>query len=167
MRRNGDPFTTTICESPLGPVEIVASDRGIAALNFVPQSKAAGSMRAGHAARPPLLAEAVRELEEYFAGERREFTVRLDLRGTPFELAVWRALLEVPFGRTVSYGELGQSVGKPGAARAVGGANHRNPVSIIVPCHRVVGADGGLTGYGGGLWRKKWLLEHEQKHAGR
>ena len=154
-------------ESPLGLIEIAASDRGITALSFASPSKAPRSKTSGRASPPPLLAEAVRELAEYFSGERREFTVRLDLRGTPFELTVWRALLEVPFGRTISYGELGRSVGKPDAARAVGGANHRNPVSIIIPCHRVVGADGGLTGYGSGLWRKKWLLEHEQRHAKR
>ena len=154
-------------ESPLGLIEIAASDRGITALSFASPSKAPRSKTSGRAFPPPLLAEAVLELAEYFSGERREFTVRLDLRGTPFELTVWRALLEVPFGRTISYGELGRSVGKPDAARAVGGANHRNPVSIIIPCHRVVGADGGLTGYGGGLWRKKWLLEHEQRHAKR
>jgi methylated-DNA-[protein]-cysteine S-methyltransferase len=154
-------------ESPLGPIEIAASDGGITALSFVSASKAPRSKTGRSASPPPVLAEAVRELAEYFSGERREFTVRLDLRGTPFELTVWRALLDVPFGRTISYGELGRSVGKPGAARAVGGANHRNPISIIVPCHRVVGADGGLTGYGGGLWRKKWLLEHEQRHTRR
>jgi len=162
-----NPPAKTIYESPLGPVEILASDKGITALNFMPKSATSRSKTVGSSARSPLLDEAIRELAEYFAGERREFTVRLDLRGTPFELAVWRALREVPFGRTVSYGELGRSVGKPGAARAVGGANHRNPVSIIVPCHRVIGTDGGLTGYGGGLWRKKWLLEHEQRHAKR
>ena len=161
------PPARAFCESPLGPLEIVAGDAGITALNFVSRSKGPASKTSESAARPPLLVEAVRELEEYFAGERRVFTVRLDLRGTPFELAVWRALLQVPFGQTVSYGELGRSVGKPGAARAVGGANHRNPVSIIVPCHRVIGADGGLTGYGGGLWRKEWLLEHERRHAKR
>jgi len=159
------PVAKTVFESPLGPVEILASDTGITALSFVPRSRTRAARTSGHGAKSPLLAEAVRELGEYFAGERRVFTVRLDLRGTPFELTVWRALLEVPFGRTVSYGELGRSVGKPHAARAVGGANHRNPVSIIVPCHRVIGADGGLTGYGGGLWRKEWLLEHERRHA--
>jgi methylated-DNA-[protein]-cysteine S-methyltransferase len=152
-------------DSPLGPVEILASDEGITALSFVSRSKTPAPKRSGSGVLSPLLAEAVRELEEYFAGERREFTVRLDLRGTLFELTVWRALLQVPFGRTVSYGELGRSVGRPRAARAVGGANHRNPVSIIVPCHRVIGADGGLTGYGGGLWRKEWLLEHERRHT--
>ncbi len=152
-------------ESPLGTIEVVASGEGITALNFVPRSKMLKARGSGDADPSPLLAAAVRELSEYFAGERRAFTVPLDLRGTPFERAVWRVLLEVPFGRTVSYGELGRTVGKPRAARAVGGANHRNPVSIIVPCHRVIGADGSLTGYGGGLWRKEWLLEHERRHA--
>ncbi|MDR1965131.1 MAG: methylated-DNA--[protein]-cysteine S-methyltransferase, partial [Synergistaceae bacterium] len=100
-------------------------------------------------------------------GGRRAFDVPLDLKGTDFQMSVWRALLLIPYGRTSSYGSIASALGRPKAVRAVGGANHRNPVSIIVPCHRVIGHDGGLTGYGGGLWRKQWLLDHESKRATR
>jgi methylated-DNA-[protein]-cysteine S-methyltransferase len=101
------------------------------------------------------------QLEEYFAGSRTRFDVELDAQGSPFERAVWHALTEIPYGETESYGTLAQRVGRPGAARAVGLANGRNPVAVIVPCHRVIGADGSLTGYGGGLERKRTLLELE------
>jgi methylated-DNA-[protein]-cysteine S-methyltransferase len=101
------------------------------------------------------------QLEEYFAGTRRRFDLALAPAGSPFELGVWRALLEIPYGRTESYGELASRIGHPDAARAVGLANSRNPISVIVPCHRVIGADGSLTGYGGGLERKRLLLELE------
>jgi methylated-DNA-[protein]-cysteine S-methyltransferase len=101
------------------------------------------------------------QLEEYFAGERREFELDLAPSGTPFQLSVWRALCAIPYGETASYGEIAAAVGQPGAARAVGGANNRNPIAIVVPCHRVIGASGSLTGYGGGLPRKKQLLALE------
>jgi methylated-DNA-[protein]-cysteine S-methyltransferase len=106
-------------------------------------------------------ADAHAQLRAYFAGELREFDVELELSGTGFQREVWQALREIPYGETISYGELAVRVGRPGASRAVGLANGRNPVAIIVPCHRVIGADGSLTGYGGGLDRKTWLLEHE------
>ncbi len=101
------------------------------------------------------------QLSEYFAGTRREFDVPLSLAGNPFELRVWDALLEIPYGETISYGEIARRIGDPTAARAVGLANGRNPVAVIVPCHRVIGADGSLTGYGGGLERKRLLLDLE------
>ncbi|RPI76326.1 MAG: methylated-DNA--[protein]-cysteine S-methyltransferase [Desulfobacteraceae bacterium] len=104
------------------------------------------------------------QLKEYFRGQRKEFDLPLNLRGTPFQKKAWRTLLKVPYGQTCSYRDLAIAVGKPKATRAIGGANHRNPIPIIVPCHRVIGAKGALTGYGGGLWRKQWLLEHEKKH---
>jgi methylated-DNA-[protein]-cysteine S-methyltransferase len=107
------------------------------------------------------LRECVAQLDEYFDRRRTSFDIPLDLNGTPFQRAVWRALLLIPYGSTWSYGKLASQIGRPNASRAVGGANHRNPVSIIVPCHRVIGGDGSLTGYGGGLWRKEWLLLHE------
>jgi methylated-DNA-[protein]-cysteine S-methyltransferase len=106
-------------------------------------------------------AEVRAQLEEYFAGRRRRFDLALEPTGTPFELAVWRALVEIPYGETVSYGELAARIGRPGAPRAVGVANARNPIAVIVPCHRVIGADGSLTGYGGGLERKRLLLDLE------
>ncbi|HET8674090.1 MAG TPA: methylated-DNA--[protein]-cysteine S-methyltransferase [Thermoleophilaceae bacterium] len=106
-------------------------------------------------------ADARAQLGEYFAGQRSEFDIELDLRGSTFQRAVWDALLEIPYGETRSYGEIAKRIGRPDRARAVGSANGSNPVSIVVPCHRVIGADGSLTGYGGGLERKRWLLEHE------
>jgi methylated-DNA-[protein]-cysteine S-methyltransferase len=107
------------------------------------------------------LPEAVRQLEQYFAGNRRDFDLPLRLNGTEFQQRVWHALTEIPYGETWSYGELAKRIGNPNASRAVGLANGRNPISILVPCHRVIGADGSLTGYGGGLPRKQWLLAHE------
>jgi O-6-methylguanine DNA methyltransferase len=103
-----------------------------------------------------------RELDAYFRGRLRRFGVPLDLRGTPFQRAVWKRLARVPYGTTMTYAELAARIGRPSAVRAVGHANGRNPVSIVIPCHRVVGTDGALHGYGGGLWRKRWLLEHER-----
>jgi O-6-methylguanine DNA methyltransferase len=112
------------------------------------------------------LPEAAAQLEEYFAGTRKEFDVRLELIGTPFQVAVWTALCDVPYGATASYGDIARAIGRPDSVRAVGAANGRNPISIIVPCHRVIGADGSLTGYGWGVERKSWLLEHERDRSG-
>jgi len=106
-------------------------------------------------------AELIEQLERYFAGERVEFDIPLSLEGTPFQRRAWAALREIPYGETISYGEQAARLGSPGASRAVGLANGRNPIAIVVPCHRVIGADGRLTGYGGGLERKAWLLRHE------
>jgi methylated-DNA-[protein]-cysteine S-methyltransferase len=144
-------------ESPIGPLEVAGTEEGILSIEFSERS----AVPAGRPA--PCLKECFRQLEEYFAGRRRAFTLRLDLRGTPFQKRVWSELLKVPFGRTVAYRDIAAALGNPRSTRAVGGANHRNPVSIVVPCHRVIGADGGLTGYGGGLRRKEWLLAHEKK----
>jgi len=121
---------------------------------------------AGGGAEHPLLAAAALQLEEYFGGRRRTFTLPLDPVGTEFQKACWRVLAEIPYGETISYGQQAARVGKPKAARAVGAANGRNPLSIVVPCHRVVAADGALTGFGGGLETKRWLLEHEQRVLG-
>lgn len=107
-------------------------------------------------------AEPQRQLAEYFDGQRTSFQLTLHMHGTPFQRSVWRALQEIEYGQTASYGEIASRVGQPGAARAVGIANSRNPISIVVPCHRVIGADGSLTGYGGGLERKRYLLDLEQ-----
>lgn len=103
-----------------------------------------------------------RQLAEYFAGQRTDFDLDVEVAGTEFQKAVWRALMEIPFGQTMGYGELARRIGRPTASRAVGAANGRNPVSIVVPCHRVIGADGTLTGYGWGTTRKSWLLDHER-----
>jgi methylated-DNA-[protein]-cysteine S-methyltransferase len=120
-----------------------------------------GERRAG--SRPhPILARAGEQLNEYFAGRRQSFDLPLAARGTGFQQSVWRALTDIPYGVTRSYREIAEAVGSPRAFRAVGAANGRNPIAVIVPCHRVIGADGSLTGFGGGLERKRWLLEHER-----
>jgi methylated-DNA-[protein]-cysteine S-methyltransferase len=147
---------STVYKSPIGNVLIKANEKGVTELAFTEDS-ASPSRSSGNC---HLDACAV-QLDEYFNGGRSSFDVPLDLRGTPFQMSVWRALLLIPYGVTWSYGRLAAQVGRPKASRAVGGANHNNPVSIIVPCHRVIGSDGKLTGYGGGLWRKEWLLGHE------
>ena len=147
------------CETPIGPLRITGTAEGIEEVVFVRRSAR------GSPAVPPELRPAVRQLEEYFRGGRREFTVGLALSGTGFQKTVWSELVKIPYGSTATYGGIAAALGRPGAARAVGGANHRNPVSIIVPCHRVVGAGSDLTGYGGGLWRKRWLLDHERSGA--
>ena len=110
------------------------------------------------------LDECKQQLNEYFEGTRKEFNLILDLAGTDFQMKIWAELLKIRFGNTLTYADLSRKIGDMKSIRAVGRANATNPVSIIVPCHRVIGSDGSLTGYAGGLWRKKWLLEHEQKH---
>lgn len=113
----------------------------------------------------PVLQEAQRQLAEYFAGTRREFDLPLHTSGTEFQELCWAALRRIPYGQTISYGQQAKNIGRPKAVRAVGGANHRNPISILIPCHRVIGASGALTGYGGGIDMKEWLLRHEQSHS--
>jgi len=147
-------------ESPIGTIEVVGTDAGVSGLNFVDVKEEKSGRRASGRLPAPVAA-ALAQLEGYFRGDRKVFAVQLDLRGTDFQRMVWSKLLQVEYGRTTTYGALAAAVGRPAATRAVGGANHSNPVSIIVPCHRVVGSDGRLTGYGGGLWRKEWLLRHE------
>ena len=146
-----------VYESPIGQVVVSASEKGVRELIFSDDKDIETS--GGN----EFLAQCLAQLGEYFDGQRCIFDVPLDLEGTQFQLSVWRTLLLIPCGTTWSYGRVASQIGRPNAVRAVGGANHANPVSIIVPCHRVVGSDGKLTGYGGGLWRKEWLLEHEAK----
>lgn len=149
-------------QSPLGPMLIAATDAGVAGVWFAGQRH--GPDSAGWPEQPahPMLQRAREQLAEYFAGTRKDFDLPLDLRlGTPFQQSVWQALLGIPRGKTTSYAELGRRVGRPQAARAVGAAVGRNPVSIVVPCHRVVGTSGALTGYAGGLERKSALLRLE------
>jgi methylated-DNA-[protein]-cysteine S-methyltransferase len=147
-------------KSPIGTIEITGTDAGISSLTFVDITEER-SARVKKGPLPAPLAACLTQLDEYFRGVRTAFTVKLDLRGTAFQTQVWAELLRVKCGRTTTYKALAEAVGRPAATRAVGGANHSNPVSIIVPCHRVIGSDGRLTGYGGGLWRKDWLLRHE------
>ncbi|MBI3892574.1 MAG: methylated-DNA--[protein]-cysteine S-methyltransferase [Candidatus Wallbacteria bacterium] len=145
----------------MGDLRVVATGAALVGIYFEGHDPEP-ELGAVPAARHEVLDRAEEELAEYFRGERRSFAVPLEFRGTPFQQAVWRALGAIPFGETRTYGELARQLGRPGAARAVGAANRVNPFSIVVPCHRVVGASGELTGYAGGLDRKRWLLEHER-----
>ena len=142
--------------SPIGWLQLVATDNAISGVSFV--SEAGESV-----GNSPMLDLCQQQLGAYFDGTLTKFSVPLRLEGTPFQRRVWEALQTIPFGATWSYSELAQRVGNAKACRAVGGANHRNPIPILVPCHRVVGASGALTGYAGGLARKQALLEHEQR----
>jgi methylated-DNA-[protein]-cysteine S-methyltransferase len=142
--------------SPIGPLQLIGDEHSLQGLHM-------------HSFDPPdhwreakePFADATEQLDQYFAGQRTEFDLKLDMRGTEFQKNVWNALLTIPYGETRSYGEIAKQIGRPDRARAVGAANGSNPVSIIVPCHRVIGADGRLVGYGGGLDRKRFLLDHE------
>ena len=141
--------------SPLGPLLLRAEGEALTGLDWA----------VGGAEESPLLLEAERQLLAYFAGRLRQFELPLSPAGTPFQQQVWAALREIPYGETCSYGALAARIGKPGAARAVGMANHANPLPILLPCHRVIGADGSLTGYGGGLEKKRCLLALEAENC--
>jgi methylated-DNA-[protein]-cysteine S-methyltransferase len=143
--------------SPNLKLRLVASVSGIRAVEFRPQPSAESERNDGN----PLLSEAARQLRAYFSGDLRAFDLPLDLQGTPFQLRVWRALLTIPYGATRSYSQIALAIGAPQAVRAVGAANGANPIAIVVPCHRVIGSGGSLTGYGGGLPLKRKLLELE------
>jgi methylated-DNA-[protein]-cysteine S-methyltransferase len=153
-------------ESPFGSMLLVASDDGLTGVYFERQKyRPRPDAEWKHDPRHALLARAKRQLIEYFAGERRWFDVALDPRGTVFQRAVWKAISGVAYGETISYGELARRAGFPGSVRAAAAATGRNPIGIIVPCHRIVGADGSLTGYAGGLARKRALLRLESGTA--
>ncbi len=147
--------------SPLGPLTLAATDTGLAGVWFDDQKHHPGDLQAPDQPGQPWLALAAAELQRYFAGQLQMFTVALAPQGTPFQQQVWQALLHIPHGQLGTYGQLAQQLGRPTAARAVGAAVGRNPLGIIVPCHRVVGKDGSLTGYAGGLHRKQALLKLE------
>ena len=156
------PRACTRYESPMGTMLLAASERGLAGVWFVGQRHGPDTRGWYEDPEHPVLRQAVAQLVEYFAGERSTFDLPLDLQGgTPFQQSVWDALLRIPRGGTTSYAELARRLGKPQAARAIGAAVGRNPVSIVVPCHRVLGTDGTLTGYAGGLERKTALLQLE------
>jgi methylated-DNA-[protein]-cysteine S-methyltransferase len=140
--------------SPLGITKIEGDENGIAVISVLSEGEVSKEI-------PQVLQEAVTQLQEYFEGTRTVFTFKLNPRGTGFQQKVWQELLNIPFGKTTSYLELSKKLGDVKAIRAVASANSKNPLWIVVPCHRVIGTDGSLTGYAGGLWRKKWLLEHE------
>jgi len=156
----GDRIRYTWLESPVGRLLLAGTDAGLSLLAFGRGRRPARPAADWILAERPF-AEAARQLRAYFAGRLREFDLPLGAEGTAFERQVWGELVRIPYGRTISYGELARRVGRPSAARAVGLANGRNPLSIVIPCHRVIGANGSLTGYGGGLETKQWLLEHE------
>lgn len=144
-----------VIDSPVGHLLIEADDVGLTAVERTDKPLSPPDT--------PLLTEAVRQLHAYFDGTLTDFDLPLHMAGTPFQLRCWEALTTIPYGGTVSYGEQARRIGSPKAARAVGGANHHNRLCIVVPCHRVVGANGALTGYGGGIDMKEWLLAHERK----
>jgi methylated-DNA-[protein]-cysteine S-methyltransferase len=160
-------FSTTFA-SPIGPLFLAASEKGLVALEFhsrLPGQQTIRTTPPGGSAQfqesPDAMRRYLSELEEYFAGQRREFSFPLDLRGTAFQRSCWQALLAIPYGETRSYGDIAREVGSPQGFRAVGMANNRNPVAIVVPCHRVIASNGTLCGYGGGLDIKRRLLELE------
>jgi methylated-DNA-[protein]-cysteine S-methyltransferase len=151
-------------ESPIGRLLLTSDGTALTGLYMEPSRKAQCTDGWIEDVMVAPLSATVRQLTEYFDGTRREFDLPLRLQGTVFQTRVWRELTEIPYGQTWSYGQLAQRIDKPSASRAVGLANGRNPISILVPCHRVIGADGSLTGYGGGIERKRWLLVHEGLH---
>jgi methylated-DNA-[protein]-cysteine S-methyltransferase len=157
------PLYSTTHPSPVGDLTLIASDQGLRAILWPKES----ARRAGIANRPrrdpehAILKQTATQLDEYFAGTRTAFDLPLDLEGTRFQVAAWRALASIPFGSTTSYGQQAAALGVPTAARALGAANRANPVCIVLPCHRVIGKDGTLTGFAGGLATKQWLLDHE------
>lgn len=155
-------YTTT--HSPIGELLLTGDEGGLRGLHMQGGAGAATVERTWTRA-PEAFADVVAQLGEYFAGARTRFDLPLAPAGTPFQRDVWTALLEIPYGQTRSYGELARRVGRPNASRAVGAANGRNPIAVIVPCHRVIGADGSLTGFGGGLDRKRLLLDLERRRA--
>jgi methylated-DNA-[protein]-cysteine S-methyltransferase len=145
---------TVFINSPLGITKIEGDENGIAVISVVAEGELTKRI-------PKELNEAVNQLQDYFEGNRTEFTFKLNPKGTEFQQKVWKELLHIPFGKTTSYLDLSKKIGDVKAIRAVASANGKNPLWIVVPCHRVIGSDGSLIGYAGGLWRKKWLLDHE------
>ncbi|AAK81195.1 methylated-DNA-[protein]-cysteine S-methyltransferase [Clostridium acetobutylicum] len=143
-------------KSPIGNLEIKALDEKVSEINFV---EAMGEENF----QSDVLKAALIQIDEYFRGKRKQFHLRLFIDGTEFQKKVWNELTRISYGEVVSYGEVAKAIGNKNASRAVGGANNKNKIPIIIPCHRVIGSDGRLIGYDGGIWRKKWLLEHERK----
>lgn len=141
-------------DTPLGITKIEGDQNGIGVISVLSEGVISDAI-------PNELQEAVHQIQEYFENKRTDFTFKLNPKGTEFQQKVWQSLLEIPFGKTISYLDLSKKIGDVKAIRAVASANGKNPLWIVIPCHRVIGTDGSLTGYAGGLWRKKWLLEHE------
>lgn len=145
---------TVFIQTPLGIAKIEGDENGISIISVTQEGDLSSEI-------PKNLKNSVTQLNEYFEGKREEFTFKLNPKGTEFQQKVWQELLKIPFGKTMSYLDLSKKLGDVKAIRAVASANGKNPLWIVVPCHRVIGTDGSLTGYAGGLWRKKWLLDHE------
>ncbi len=145
---------TAYIKTPLGIATIIGDENGVSEISVSQEGEVSTII-------PAVLQEAVLQLQDYFEKKRTSFDFKINLKGTEFQQKVWKGLLEIPFGKTMSYMELSKNMGDAKAIRAVASANGKNPLWIVVPCHRVIGTDGSLTGYAGGLWRKKWLLEHE------
>jgi methylated-DNA-[protein]-cysteine S-methyltransferase len=145
---------TAFIKTPLGVAKIIGDESGIAEISVMNDGEISESI-------PAVLQEAVQQLQDYFHGNRNDFDFKMNPNGTEFQQRVWQELLNIPFGKTMSYLDLSKKLGDVKAIRAVASANGKNPLWVVVPCHRVIGTDGSLTGYAGGLWRKKWLLEHE------
>lgn len=149
-------------QSPIGLIEIIGTEKGIVSILF---SEDPIKDESELEAVPEVMKQCVQELDEYFKGERIDFSFPFDFAGTDFQKKVWNALTTIPYAETGSYKQIAVAVGNEKAVRAVGMANSKNPISIVVPCHRIIGSSGKLTGYAGGLWRKEWLLKHEQEMA--
>ena len=147
-----------IINTPVGALTVASTEKGVASIRF------GASVPAGVSCDDSVNRETVQQLSEYFEGKRTRFDIPLDVEGTAFQKAVWSELLRIPYGETRSYGDIAEAIGRPGAARAVGMANHDNPIAVVIPCHRVVGKDGSLTGYAGGLHLKAQLLSIERQH---
>jgi methylated-DNA-[protein]-cysteine S-methyltransferase len=147
---------TAYIQSPIGIAEIRGDISGVSSISFIDQGERSLTI-------PVQLQECVDQLQEYFNGQRNYFDFKINPQGTNFQQKVWQELLNIPFGKTISYLDLSKKLGDTKAIRAVASANGKNPLCIVIPCHRVIGADGSLTGYAGGLWRKKWLLAHESQ----
>jgi methylated-DNA-[protein]-cysteine S-methyltransferase len=145
---------TVFINSPLGITKIVGDENGISEISVLSEGEVTTKI-------PKQLTEAVTQLKDYFSGKRNDFDFKINPKGTDFQQKVWQELLKIPFGKTISYLDLSKKLGDVKAIRAVASANGKNPLWIVIPCHRVIGTDGSLTGYAGGLWRKKWLIEHE------
>ncbi len=146
---------TAYYKTPIGTAKIVGDDKGINSISIIDEAQETSKEI------PISLQECVQQLDAYFKGSRKKFNLKLNPQGTDFQKRVWNALLNVPFGKTRSYLEQTKKIGDVKAIRAVASANGKNPIWIVIPCHRIIGSDGSLTGYAGGIWRKKWLLEHE------
>jgi len=156
---NMDTKYRAFYKSKIGLLEVRGTEREVLSINFVKRKirESAPKKKA-----PAVIKKCLCQLDDYFKGKRKKFSLKIRLEGTAFQKRVWRQLMKVPFGQTASYRDIARAVGNVKATRAVGGANHANPLGIIIPCHRIIGKDGKLVGYGAGLWRKEWLLNHEK-----